>query len=197
MPSPILIIPEKMFPETPLPDPLLASFVYRMIEPAWKIALDQSPPDGIIWIPGRHPPYTVDMIRKNHKCLHDKGVSFHDLVKSRLEASDIIWQRKNFNSLVRHDGKEIRTSRLIKTTIFAHVFWGWWIRFAWSTLQGLKSPSIGFLVPRIAIILSSYFSYFPINASEITSPERTFSSVRWSIAEDWQRTLCLKNLQSF
>jgi hypothetical protein len=70
------------------------------------------------------------MIRKNHKCLHDKGVSFYDLVKSRLEASDILWQRKNFNSLVRHDGKEIRTSRLIKAAIFAHVFFGWWIRFA-------------------------------------------------------------------
>ena len=191
MPSPILIIPEKMFPETPLPDLLLAPLIHRIIEPAWKISLDQSPPDGIIWIPGRHPPYAVDMIRKNHKCFHDEGVSFHDLVKSRLEANDIIRQRKNFNSLVRHDGKEIRTSRLIKTTIFAHVFLGWWIRFAWSTLQSLQS--IGFFVPRIAIILSSCFSYFPINASQTTSPEVPFLSVRWSIAEDWQRTWRLKN----
>jgi hypothetical protein len=66
----------------------------------------------------------VDVIWKNHKCFHDKGVPFHDLVKGRLEASDIIWKRKNFNSLVRHDSEEIRTSRLIKTAIFTHVFLG-------------------------------------------------------------------------
>jgi hypothetical protein len=66
----------------------------------------------------------VDVIWKNHKCFHDKGVPFYDLVKGRLEASDIIWQRKNFNSLVRHDSEEIRTSLLIKTAIFAHVFLG-------------------------------------------------------------------------
>jgi hypothetical protein len=34
VPSPILIIPEKMFPETPLPDLLLAPLIHRMIEPA-------------------------------------------------------------------------------------------------------------------------------------------------------------------
>ena len=42
----------------------------------------------------------------------------------------MIWQGKDLNSLVRDDGKEIRTSRLIETAIFAHVILGWWIRFA-------------------------------------------------------------------
>ena len=53
---------------------------------------------------------------------------FNHMMNKRGEKG--IWQRKNLNSLVSNDGKEIRTSWLIQTAIFAHVFWGWWIRFA-------------------------------------------------------------------
>ena len=72
---------------------------------------------------------STNPIWKKDKCLHGEGFFPHDPVKSRLEASEISSQRK-INSLVSYEGKEIRTSRLINAAIFAHVFFGWWIRFA-------------------------------------------------------------------
>ena len=72
----------------------------------------------------------MDVIWENHKCLHGKGVFFHDPVKSRFETDNIIWLRQNLETLMRHYGKKIRTPRLINTAIFAHIIFELWIRFA-------------------------------------------------------------------
>ena len=83
-----------------------------------EVALDQPPTRRIITILRRKRPYKVHVVGKNDAGYDGEGMPFHGIAKCVPQELKGIRRRKYRTALVGYEGKEIRSTGDVKTTIF-------------------------------------------------------------------------------
>jgi len=118
--SPVIIIPDRVLPETALPDAPFAPMIGCRCNTTRACLLDFAPAPGEVGIAFRQLQDAVQMVWQDNDALHIEWSVAPDLAHRRAERVDRGLIAKDSLAAPCHQGKEIAAARDISTPIVTH-----------------------------------------------------------------------------